>query len=259
MPSAIQTTPTSVPAPLTQSSLINGLRDALIAAGFPAILKQYTSGTDQFVVWELLFDNSKSYGKAYYRLKVTPALVVTHAIGVNFTDASNVLNSPSAESHNVTYLNNVPIDFAGFRTSEYLFLYCNQGALQQLLGYFRPPICPAFDESSFPKTFISTNADFGQVTCTALSPYGSTLTFGTSLGSSQYGGADLFLNRRNQKTRIDLNAPSNAGAMAQSSDDLAMGCCTGMTRGDIFEITGSNPVERFTVIRPGAGALLIKI
>lgn len=259
MPIANRTFPADINPPLTAASLRDGLRDGLIAAGFPPALKSYAVGTDQFAVWELNLDSTKPYGRAYYRIKVTTALAVTHAVGASWTDSTNTLNNASAETHSVSYLANVPLKLWGFRSDELLLLSVSQGSLHQLLGYFRFADAPAFDEASFPKIFISNRNDVDQLHCTSLSPYAPSSVFSTNLNTAAMSFPDSYLQQRSQSTGFFLFGPSNSGIIARSSDDLGQGACSGMVRGDVFQVPGTNPVEQYILLKPGAGALLIRI
>lgn len=258
MPIANRSFPADINPPLTAASLRDGLRDALIAAGFPPALKSYAVGTDQFAVWELIFNAAKIYGRAYYRIKVTSGLVVTHAVGAMWTDSTNTLSSPSAESQPTPYLANVAIKSWGFRSDELCLLSVVQGSASQLLGYFRFADAPAFDEASFPKIFLPRTNEVDSVTSTALAPY-TTFTYTTSLNNAAMANADLFLQQRSQASGFFLYGPTNSGIIARSSDDLAMGACNGMARGDIFQVPDTNPLEQYILLRPGAGALLIRV
>lgn len=258
MPVAARSFPSDVNPPLTAISLRDGLKEALIAAGFPPALKSYNVGTDQFVVWELILDPTKAYGRAFYRLKVTTGLIVTHAIGGGWTDATNTLVNPSAEAQSTTYLSNVALKFWGFRNEEILLLSVTQGSVSQLLGYFRLTDAPAFDEASFPRIFIANRNDVDQLHCTGLTPYAASV-FTTSLLNSQMSNPDAYLQQRSQTTGFFLYGPTSTGVIARSSDDLAMGACTGMVRGDVFQVPNTSPIEQYILLRPGVGALLIRI
>jgi len=259
MPIATRTFPIDINPPITQASLIAGLRDALVATGFPPPLKSYTTGTDQFVLWQLNFDPTKTYGKAFYRLRVTAALAVSHMISANFTDTNNTLINPSVDSHSITYVSNVPIRLWGFRSEEMTLLSVSQGSTHQLLGFFRFADAPSFDEASFPRIFISRVPDATSFTCTGLSPYGTVLIFSNSLGNTLMSNPDPYLQQRSQATGILVYGPSDGGIIARSSDDLASGACVGMVRGDVFQNVNASPIENFLLLRPGAGALLIKV
>lgn len=257
MPAATRSYPPDIATPLTQTTLLSGLREALIATGFPAPLKQYSSGTDQFVVWQLANDPTKTYGTAYYRLRVTSGLAVTHTIGATWTDASNTLGNASGEQHSISYSSSTPIKLLGFATNEYKFLLVTQGNTQQLLGYFRPPEAPGFDESSFPKLFIPTNQDLTTCACTGLTPYGTTV-FSTSLGLSQMASPDSFLQQRSQALGFFIYGPTNTGLIARTSDDLGMGATSGLARGDTL-VDAADNTKQYFVNRGVAGGLLIRI
>jgi hypothetical protein len=255
---ATRSYPTDLASPITATSLRDWLRDSLIAAGFPPALKTYTVGTDQFVVWQMDFDPTKTYGRPFYRIRVTAGLIVTHAVGATWTDATNTLGNPSQDTHSITYASNASISGWGFASDEFRLLSTSQGSLQQLLGYFRFADAPAFNEASFPKIFIPANADATSVTSTALTPY-SSLVLPTSLGLANLASPDTYLQQRTQISGVFLYGPANTGVAARSSDDLAMGACTGMARGDVFQVPGSSPLEQFVLLKPGAGAMLIRI
>lgn len=258
MPAATRSYPPDIATPLTQTSLLSGLREALIATGFPPPLKQYSSGPDQFVVWQIVGDATKTYGTAYYRLFVNSALNVNHMIGATWADSSNTLGNPSSALHSVTYSASTPIKFLGFSTNEYKFLLVTQGATQQLLGYFRPPDAPSFDENSFPRIFIASNQDLTNCSCTGLSPYGTNLTFNTSLGNSQMASPDSFLQQRSQALGLFLFGPANTGIIARTSDDLGMGATSGLSRGDTL-VDAVDSSKQYFVNRGVAGGLLIRI
>lgn len=257
---ATRSFPADIAPPLTAVSLRDGLRDSLVAAGFPAALKSYAVGTDQFAVWELIFDSTKTYGRAYYRIKVTSALIVTHSVGATWTDSTNTVGSVTTDLQSATYAANAAVKSWGFKSDELNLLSVVQGSVQQLLGYFRFPLvdAPAFDEVSFPRIFLPSTNDAGTLYCTALTPY--TLNyFTTSLLNNNMSGADTALQQRSQVGGFFLWGPSNTGVVARSSDDLAMGACTGMVRGDVFQVPNTSPVEQYILLRPSAGALLIRI
>ncbi len=258
MPIAIRTFPADINPPLTAASLRDGLRDALVAAGFPPALKSYTVGTDQFAVWELNFSPGKAFGKCYYRLRVTSALSCTHAVGAGWTDSTNTLGQATGELQPLSYTSNVVVKCWGFKNEELTLLSTVQGSGGQLLGFFRFAEAPAFDESSFPKIFIPSTNDVSAVSCTGLSPYSSS-SFTTSLLNSFMSGPDTYFQQRSQATGFFLYGPTNTGIIARSSDDLAMGACVGMTRGDVFQVPDSDPLEQYILLRPSAGALLIRI
>lgn len=255
---ATRSFPPDINPTLTATSLRDGLRDALVAAGFPAPLKSYTVGTDQYAVWELVFNAAKAYGKSYYRLKVTSGLIVTHAVGATWTDSTNTLGNPSADTQSTTYVSNVAVKSWGFKSDELTLLSVSQGSTLQLLGFFRLTDAPAFDDISFPKIFIPTTNDVAAVLCTGVTPYSSS-SFTTSLLNSNMSAADTYFQQRSQATGFFLFGPTNTGIIARSSDDLTMGACTGMTRGDIFQAPDTDPIEQYILLKPGAGALLIRI
>lgn len=257
MPVATRTFPADINPPLTAASLRDGLREALVAAGFPPALKSYAVGTDQYAVWELVF-NPATYGKSYYRLKVTSNLVCTHAVGAAWTDSNNTLGNASADTGSTSYVSNVAVKSWGFRSGELTLLSISQGSTLQLLGFFRFADAPAFDDVSFPKIFIPASSDVASVVCTGITPYASG-TFLTSLLNPNMSAADTYFQQRSQAGGFFLFGPTNTGIIARSSDDLAMGACVGMTRGDIFQVPDSDPIEQYILLRPGVGALLIRI
>lgn len=257
MPATRSFPPDLVP-PITQASLLAWLRDCLIAAGFPQPLKSFTIGTEQFCIWRLDFDATKTWGRAFYRLRVTAALQVSHLIAAGFTDATNAVASPSADSHLTAYTSNVALKAWGFRNEEMTILSISQGALHQILGFFRFADAPSFDETSFPKIWISRNDTLTSITSTALNPYGTTFVFPTSMGNALLSDPDPYLQQRSQATGMLVYGSNSNGIIARSNDDLSSGACAAMVRGDIFQNPNVNPIENFVLLKPGAGALLIK-
>lgn len=255
MPPATRTFPSDISTPISQSSLFAGLRDALTGVFGTNPLKSYIA-TDQFAVWELLGD-TKTFGRAFYRLRVTSTLAVTHAIGATWTDSTNTLGNPSGEVQSMIYASGTPVRLLGFATNDYKFLLNVQGTTPQLLGWFRPT-APNFDESSYPRFFIPSNSDLTTCVCTGLSPYGSTISFTTQLGQTQFGGPDTFSQTRSAAQGFWIYAPSNTGVLGQASEDLALGACTGMARGDTF-LDATDSTKQYFVTRGAAGALLIRV
>lgn len=257
MPIANRIFPPDLAPPITQTSLLTAFRDALSSLFGVTPLKSYVVGTEQFTVWQLIGDSTKAFGSAIYRLRVTSQLLVSHAIGSSFTDATNTLVNPSSEVHATTYSSTVAIRSAGFSTPEYRFLSIIQGVTQQLLGYFRPVEAPAYDEASFPRFFIPQSVDCTTVASPSLTPYVSGLS--TNLGNTQMANADTYLQLRSQFLGFWIWGANNSGIVANTSIDLASGCCAGMVRGDTFNIPGTNPLEQYYVHRGIAGGLMFRI
>jgi hypothetical protein len=255
MPGATRTFPADIITPVTQASLFTGLRDALSGVFGVPPLKSYVA-TDQFAVWQLIGDAAATYGKAFYRLRVTSTLLTTHNIGATWTDATNTLGNPSGELQSVTYTANNPVIMRGFGTNEYKFSLCNQGTLAQTLGYFRP-VSRNFNEAFYPRFFIGSSSDLATVSCTGLSPY-SVTSFSTQLGQTQFGGLDPVSQTRSSAEGFWLYVPTNNGVLGQTSEDLAMGACAGMARGDTFTHE-TDPDKKYFVTRGAAGALLIRL
>lgn len=257
MPAA-RTYPSDLAPTLTQTALRDGLRDALSQVFGIAPLKSYAVSTDLFAVWEIVFNPALAYGKAYYRLKVSSALVVTQSVGATWTDATNTLGNPSPDAHSITHVSNQAVKMQGFAGADYKFLVSNQTSVQQLLGYFRPPIAPAFDEASFPRCFVPHTVDLTTAYCSSLTPYGTTTSFSTLWGLAQMASPDSALQVRSLITGGWLWGPSNSGIIAQLGDDLAIGATSGLSRGDIFYDPADNTKQYF-VTRGVAGGLLIRI
>lgn len=264
MPIATRTTPAAVAAPLTQTSFVAGLRNALNEAfGAPA-LKSYIVGSEQFVVWELVGDATRPFGRCWYRLRVTTGLIVSAAIGASWTDATNTLGNPCSEANSTTYTANQAVSFLTFATAEYKFALAIQGSAMQLLGFVRPTICPAFDEGSNPRFFIPVNSNMSGVYCTGLSPYGTagvSTAIATLWGQANFGGPDPILQQRTIATGVWLWSPNNNGILGQTSEDLAVCPGTGMARGDtLFDLPAPDPNRReYFLFSGGSGAIGVRI
>lgn len=255
---ATRTYPLELQPTLTQLALRDGLRDALSQVFGISPLKSYGAGTDLYSVWEVVFDSTKAFGKAFYRLKITSGLVATQAVGASFVDSTNALGNPSAEAHSVTYAANQPVSMLGFAGDGYKLLLNFQVSNQQLLGFFRPPFAPSFNEAAYPRIFVPQTVDMSTVYCTGLTPYSGTTSFSTIWGLANMGIADVGSQTRSLIPGGWLWVPSNGGILAQCSEDLAVGACAGMTRGD--DLRDPNDASRlYYVTRGVAGALAIRI
>lgn len=258
MPVAVRTYPIALSPPLTQNSLTVSLRDALVAAGFPSPLKQYMMGTDQYCLWQLIFDATKPMGTVYYRLKVTSGLFVSHTIGTSWADASNTLGNAPTDTHSTSFSASQAVSFTAFQSSEIISCICSQGTTVQFnAGYLRLADSPQWDEVGFPKVFIPGSNNFSSLVTTSATPYGSTTSFTTSLNNSNRADADSYYGLRSLIAPIWLWGPSNTGIVAMSSSELAMGANNLMAAGSVHNPPGTT--ESWHVTRAGAGTLSIRI
>jgi hypothetical protein len=258
MPIATRSYPQTLPATITQAALMAAIREALILSGFPQPIKQYISGTDLFCVWALVFDATKAAGTAFYRLKVTATLVVSHTVGSGFTDSTNTLLGALVDFHLVAFTANLPIEFAGFQSSELILCLCTQGStLQFNAGYLRLENAVQWDDAGFCRIFLATTATFTNLNVPTPSPYGTTASFVTSLNASQMQDVDSTTNTRSTIDGIHIWSPSNMGVAAWSSLDLSMGANSGMAAKSLHTPQGTT--REYYVSRPGAGTLLIRV
>ncbi len=234
------------------------IRDGLILSGFPQPIKQYSSGTDLFCVWALVFDAAKAAGTAFYRLKVTAGLVVSHTVGSAFADASNSLTGALADFHLVTFGANLPIEFDGFQSPELCLCFCTQGStLQFNAGYLRFENAVQWNDVGFCRIFLPTTAIFTNLNTTTPSPYGAVASFATSLNATQMQDVDSTTNTRSTIDGIHIWSPNNMGVAAWSSLDLSMGANSGMAAKSLHTPQGTT--REYYVSRPGAGTLLIRV
>jgi hypothetical protein len=258
MPVATRSSPVAIPATITQASLLAGIRDALVVAGFPAPLKQYTVGTDLFCVWRLVFDAAKAAGTAFYRLKVTSGLAVSHTVGSGFADATNALTGALTDFHAVTFSASFPINFAGFQSSELVLALATQGSTTQFnAGYLRLQNAPQFDDQGFCNVFLATSNTFASLSTITPSPYGSTASWVTSLNPTQMQDPDPLSQERSSEAPFKLWNAASAGIMCSSSPELGMGANSGMSIGSLHIPSGTT--EEWYVTRPGAGTLIIRV
>jgi hypothetical protein len=258
MPVATRSFPVAIPATITQSSLLAGIREALVTAGFPSPLKQYTIGTDLFCVWRLVFDATKAAGTAFYRLKVTSGLVVTHTVGSGFADATNALSGALTDFHAVTFSANFPVNFAGFQSSELVLALATQGSTTQFnAGYLRLQNAPQFDDQGFCNLFLSTSNVFTSLSTITPSPYGSTASWVTSLNATQMQDPDPLSQERSIEAPFKLWNAANTGIMCWSSPELGMGANASMSMGSLHIPSGTT--EEWYATRQGAGTLIIRI
>jgi hypothetical protein len=258
MPVATRSFPNSIPATVTQASLLAGIRDALVAAGFPIPLKQYQGGTDLFCIWRLVFNAAEPAGTCFYRIRVTTGLTVSHNIGSGFNDSTNALTGAASDAHLITFTSNFPINFAGFQSSELILCLCTQGTtLQFNAGYLRLENAPQWDDRGFCRVFICNTNVFASLSTITPSPYGTTVSFTTSLNVAQMAEPDLLSGLRSSETPFKLYGATNSGIIASSSNELGMGANSGMALGSIH--VPPNTEEEWYVTRPGPGTLIIRV
>jgi hypothetical protein len=258
MPVATRSFPNSIPATVTQASLLAGIRDALVAAGFPTPLKQYQIGTELFCIWRLVFNAARPAGTAFYRIRVTAGLIVSHTIGSAFNDATNALTGAVTDVHSTTFSANLPINFAGFQSSELVLALATQGTTVQFnAGYLRLENAPQWDDEGFCRVFIANTNIFTALVTITPSPYGATTSFTTSLNVTQMAEPDSLSGLRSSENPFKIYGATNTGIIATSSFDLGMGANSGMAVGSIHIPPGTE--EEWYVTRPGPGTLIIRV
>jgi hypothetical protein len=258
MPLATSITISPLPATITQASLLAAIRDGLIASGFPPVLKQYSVGTDMFCVWRLVFNPAKTNGFAFYRLKVTSTLVVTHTVGSAFNDSTNALTGALADFHSTTFSASLPVNFTGIQSSELSVCMTTQGTTVQFNGgWLRPEGVTQWDDEGFCKVFLATTSTFTNLATITPSPYGTVTSFKTSLNQVEMQDPDTLSGQRSSKAPVEIYGATNTGIVGTTSLELGLGANAGMATGSLHTPAGTT--QEWLISRPGAGTLMFRL
>jgi hypothetical protein len=250
----------------TQTNFTDAIKTAMNNAGFGAVFDEYTSGTDRYLIYQLVFDANKIYGTVYLVIRVTGALAVTQRLYTNWNKTTRVGDNAGSEtsSSGAIFVNNAQVDFVGFaRSPEFRLVALYQGTASVFLGYIRPENKPSWwDENAYSYAFVPvSSSNFVQWYGTAMSPY--TGSVGTKdrlqahLSVAQFGTPNPITNKRDILSNILFYAYSNEGIAGRSSSDLVQLASTNLLRKDVIQVTVG--AEEYYLLNAVAGGLGVRI
>lgn len=250
-------TTTSLAAPITQASLTAALQTAFTNAGFDAPIHNYTSGTDQILVYKVTLDATKTYGSIYLRLRISNTLILYQQLYSNWDTVNKTGSDGSSEVTYITLSNSINISFNSFNGgSEVKQVVVTQNSLFAPLGLIFPENRPSrWDLNSYPYGFIWTSINPSTLRCTSRNMYTNS-DFVTYLNDSNLSGASPGGDGNDLIRGIILKSLANNGVGCQSSSNLGYGCNANLSRFVTIPVTGTTQI--WTVINNVAGGLLIQ-
>lgn len=243
---------------LTQQTVYDGLKQALANAGFTTLYDEYTSGTDKFVVYQIIIDNTKIYGSAYIRFGVTNNLTLTQQLYATWIRTTHSGSNGSAGIIYPALVNNTSFNFVALNMGvECKLVMAYQESNYHALGYISPANKPDWwSLDSFPYVFIPTSNTFAICRSTTLNPFNNS-EYDLSVNWTRMGVANWMTNRRDLLNGIVFFTQSNQGVIGRTSDDLVSVAGAGTTRFDTIQVPSSS--EQYLIINPASGGLAIRI
>lgn len=250
-------TDTSIVATVTQTSLVNGIKSAMINAGFTNPIDDYTSGTDRIVVYTKSVDTSKTYGILYYRVRVTTGLTVYAQIFSGWNATTHTGSNGGTEQTIATYSASGVISVAAFNgASEYNLIQLVQSSTVGALGLIVPDNKPTWwDLNLYPYGLAVGINPYNGGQMSSLNPYGNTGML-NNLNNSGLATANPVTNRRDVLTGVIFYSNSNSGIIGKTSDDLASVAASGLNRYDVIQ--PQNTSYQYTVFNNVAGGLALR-
>jgi len=252
-----QVTNSNLLPPINKTGLTVAIKNALAAAGFPVLFDEVNSTTTDRVIYEIPFNNTANFGKAYLEIEIDYTLRVRQRLHLDWDRVNNTGWGSGSWGPQVQFNFNNEITFRGFEKSDECRLVgIRQSNTVQFLGYLRPTNKPVWwNENNFLYCFIPGSNNFITWNGAATSPYGNA-TYTSNLGRAQMATANPITSKRDVVTGILLYSNSNQGACGRTSDDLVMVSGSGLGFYDVIEVTPGE--EEYTIIHPAAGGLALR-
>jgi len=243
---------------ITQANLTTAIKNALAAANFPTLFDE-VSGNPHRLIYEIVLNNTATFGKAYLEIEITNDLKVQQRLHTNWDPIANTGVNSGPWGVQVEFNNSTEITFRGFEKSdESRLVGIRQSNIVHFLGYLRPANKPTWwNENSSLYCFIPAANNFitWHGADASNSPYGNA-TYTSSLGRAQMASSNPITSKRDVVTGILLYANSNQGACGRTSDDLVMVSGSGLGIYDLIQVTAN--VEEYTLLNPAAGGLALR-
>lgn len=251
-------TDSTLAANWTQTTLFDAIKAALINAGFPNPVSDFTSGTDKIATYAVILDNTKAFGTTFLRVRITNAFIVAIQLFATWNSATNTGTGNSLEITNTALVPTTGVNFIALNAgNEAKLIGVQQGAIFYTLGFLSPANRPAWwDLASFNYCFIPTTNAFGVWRTTLQNPYANT-EFDCNLNNTRMGSANTITSRRDILQGVVMLTQSNTGVSGRTSDDLVSVAASGATRFDTLQIPGST--NQYLLLNPSAGGLAIRI
>lgn len=250
---------------ITQTALANAIKNAFSLAGYGSSpFDEYSSGTDRYLIYQLIFDQAKTYGTVYLQIKITSNLGLSQRLYSNWDAVAHTGQNSSTETASVAVNSVAQIDFMGLTKSpEMRLVMVYQGATAICLGYLRPEFKPSWwNENVYPYCMIpNTLGLFATWYIPSLTPFtGSLTTSGriqASFTQAQMVSPNPISARRDVIPGVLFFPWSNEGVAGRSSTDLAIVASGNLLRQDVIQVTPGQ--EEYVLLGGGTGQPAVRL
>jgi len=251
---------TTLAATITQNNLIAALKTAFANAGFSTLYHEYTNtgNGNKGLVYEIVNDASKIYGKLYFRVVVTTALVISSDVNTAWDTATLTASNGSTTNSFTALSTSSSISFAAFSAgSEFKMVVLVQSSSIIPLGILIPASRPSWwDLNLWSWGFLPTSSTFGTLRSTAINPYSNDSFSILAISNGSLATANPQTNKRDVLTGLILGSASGGGIAGKTSEDIAIVCASGSSRYDTIQPTGTTQI--FTILNNAAGGFAVR-
>ncbi|MCC5640547.1 hypothetical protein LC593_32905 [Nostoc sp. CHAB 5844] len=250
-------TNTTLAATITQTNLVAAIKTAMTNAGFSTLYDDYTS-TNRILVYEVVIDASKTYGKNYFVVSISSALVIATQIFSTWNASTHTGTGGSAATTFTAFATASSISFAAFNGGdEFKLVVAVQGSVVIVIGSLVPASKPTWwDLNLWNWGFYPTATNLSTWKSPSINPYSNENYQFLMLTSTFLATANPQTNKRDVITGLLLASSSNTGIAGKTSDDLACVCASGSSRYDTIQPTGTTQV--FTVLNNASGGFAVR-
>lgn len=247
----------SLAATITQSNLVAAIKSAMLSAGL-TLFDEFTSSTDNILIYEHINDSTKTYGKVYLRIKVTSSLVISQQLFSGWNASTDSGSNAGTETTYTAFATNASINFSAFNGNpEIKTVIITQNTNYVALGLLMPATRPNFwDMNQWSWGFYPASVGFLTLRSSSLNPFsndGYSLTFATAAIAA---GANPQTNKRDVLTGMLIYSNTNNGIAGKTSDDVAVVYGSGTSRFDTIQPTGTTQI--FTILNNTAGGFALR-
>jgi hypothetical protein len=249
-------TDTILSAGFTQTQLIAAIKTAFANAGKTTTYDEYTSGTNQILVYEFTYDASKTYGKCYLWIQVTNAFVCSQQLFLAWNTTTKAGSNGSSAVTFTAFLNTAQVRLIALDGgTEYTFVHLSQGTNYAPVGVLFPANKrDDWDVNAYGYGFIANVSTCATWRSISINPYGNTLYDALPIGNSRLANAGSVFNQRDLLAGLILLTQSNQGYACKTSDDIGAACATG----SIFLDTITDGTKQYIIFGAGAGIFAVR-
>lgn len=249
----------SVASGFTQAQLMDSVKTQLIACGWSSF-DDYSVSGERNLVFRLIHDSTKTQGTVFVRIQCSSAFALTLTIGTAWNTTTKVMTNVSS-SMSIGSL----VSTSAVKVNTYNgFPELSGVTLEQLSTYL--PIVSLFvsdraemyDLNAWTASFLFNSNTFNSLQTTTLNPYSSS-AFPLEVGNANLSVVNRINNRREVRQGVIVGFPSTEGGLGRTSDDLAQGTCTGLSRGNEIVDDSVSPNRRFQVLNAAIGGFMVRV